>query len=80
MDALDKVIEVAGSQQKLALLIGGVQTRVSEWRRRGQVPADAVLPVCEAVNFAVTPHELRPDIYPHPDDGLPEALRNQAAA
>lgn len=80
MNALDKVIEAAGSQQKLASLIGGVQTRVSEWRRRGQVPADAVLAVCEAVAFAVTPHELRPDIYPHPDDGLPEPLRNQAAA
>ncbi|MCV5295753.1 hypothetical protein OFC42_28600, partial [Escherichia coli] len=23
-------------------------------------------------NWSVTPHELRPDIYPNPNDGLPE--------
>lgn len=80
MDALNKAIELAGSQLALATLIGGVQTRISEWKRRGQVTADAVIPVCKAVEFAVTPHELRPDLYPHPEDGLPLELRNGRVA
>ena len=75
MDALDRVINKVGSQQALAALIGGVQTRVSEWKRRGQVAGDAVIPVCRAVDFEVTPNELRPDLYPHPDDGLPADRR-----
>ena len=27
----------------------------------------------------VTSHELRPDIYPNPSDGLPDELREEAA-
>lgn len=75
MEALEKAIKHAGSQQALAGLIGGAQTRISEWKRSGQVAAGSVIPVCAAVEWVVTPHQLRPDIYPHPDDGLPASLR-----
>ncbi|EFC0456606.1 helix-turn-helix domain-containing protein, partial [Escherichia coli] len=37
-----------------------------------QVPSERVLQLCELGNWSVTPHELRPDIYPNPNDGLPE--------
>lgn len=50
---------------------------VSQWR---VAPANQVLAVSRAVNFGVTPHELRPDLYPHPDDGLPQELRGRATA
>ena len=80
MDGLNKAIKHAGSQEALALLVGGGQTRISEWKRRGAVPADMVIPVAKAIGFAVTPHELRPDIYPHPEDGLPVALRQVPVA
>lgn len=50
------------------------------WRKAGQVPPDRVLEVSSAVSFKVTPHELRPDLYPHPEDGLPAELRAKAAA
>jgi DNA-binding transcriptional regulator YdaS (Cro superfamily) len=44
--------------------------RVSNWRERG-IPNDQVVFFCRAVDWKVTPHELRPDIYPNPTDGLP---------
>ena len=75
MDALDKAIKEAGNQAELAKMVGGGQTRISEWRRRGRVSAEAVIKVAQAVQFKVTPHELRPDLYPHPDDGMPTDLR-----
>lgn len=75
MDALNRAIEIAGSQQALAERVGSNQTRVSEWKRRGKVADGAVLGVAAAVDFEVTPHQLRPDLYPHPEDGLPPELR-----
>lgn len=41
---------------------------VSKWAR---VPAERVIPLCAATQWAVTPHQMRPDLYPHPCDGLP---------
>ena len=75
MDALDRAVEIAGSQQALAALLGGGPTRISQMKRRGTVPGDAVIPIAKAVEFRVTPHELNPDLYPHPEDGLPPELR-----
>ncbi|MGL6245682.1 transcriptional regulator [Pseudomonas sp.] len=43
---------------------------VYKWLSAG-VPAGRVLAVCEATGWQVTPHVLRPDIYPNPSDGLP---------
>lgn len=43
---------------------------VYKWRTAG-IPADRVIPVCQATTWQVTPHMLRPDIYPNPDDALP---------
>lgn len=47
---------------------------VDGWKKKG-LPADKVLAVAKACDFALTPHELRPDLYPHPDDGLPADRR-----
>ncbi|HCM5470949.1 TPA: helix-turn-helix domain-containing protein [Klebsiella pneumoniae] len=45
---------------------------VSRWKNRykGVVPHDRVLPIFNITG--VTPHELRPDLYPNPTDGLPK--------
>lgn len=48
--------------------------RVSNWRNRG-IPDLEIIPFCRAIEWKVTPHELRPDLYPHPDDGLPQEMR-----
>jgi hypothetical protein len=39
------------------------------------VPATRVLAIAAASDWMVTPHELRPDLYPHPDDGMPPDRR-----
>jgi len=47
---------------------------VANWIINNQVPADRVIQLCSLGNWAVTPHELRPDIYPNSTDGLPETV------
>ena len=39
------------------------------------VPAERAIDVSRVLDWRVTPHQIRPDIYPHPDVGLPEELR-----
>ncbi|KGA39163.1 MULTISPECIES: transcriptional regulator [Pectobacterium] len=72
MTALDKAIQAAGSARKLASDIGVTSMAVSYWKNRdkGIVPPRHVLPIFSLTG--VTPHELRPDLYPNPTDGLPK--------
>lgn len=72
-----KLINTAGGQSALARLSGVPQATISAWVNRFQhrVGADFVIKLCESVEWKITPHQLRPDIYPHPNDGLPESLR-----
>jgi DNA-binding transcriptional regulator YdaS (Cro superfamily) len=71
MTALDTAIHAAGSARKLASAIGVSGMAISQWRKKysGAVPASRVLAIFQATG--VTPHELRPDLYPNPTDGLP---------
>lgn len=71
MNGLEKAIKNAGNASNLAGLLGIKPMSVSRWRTRykGVVPADRVFPIFNATG--VTPHELRPDLYPNPTDGLP---------
>lgn len=51
---------------------GAVESGVRHWvGGQRPVPPDRVIPIAEATGWEVTPHELRPDLYPYPDDGLP---------
>ncbi|HBC7417435.1 helix-turn-helix domain-containing protein [Serratia marcescens] len=72
MNGLAKAIKEAGTASKLATLLGIKPMSVSRWKTRykGVVPADRVLQIFQATG--VTPHELRPDLYPNPTDGLPQ--------
>ncbi|HEC2582044.1 TPA: transcriptional regulator [Raoultella ornithinolytica] len=38
---------------------------------KNKIPGELVLKVSKAVEWRVTPHELRPDLYPNPTDGMP---------
>lgn len=76
MLALEKAIKVANGQTGLARLIQVQQANVWNWLHRDKkVPGEYVLPISRAVGFKVTPHELRPDIYPNPTDGLPKKTK-----
>jgi len=72
MNGLTKAIKSAGTATNLATMLGIKPMSVSRWKNRyqGVVPADRVLQIYAATG--VTPHELRPDLYPNPTDGLPK--------
>ena len=72
-NSLLKAIEICGGQTALAEKIGKGQTLVSSWvnRRDCRVGADYVIQVAKATDWQVTPHDLRPDLYPNAEDGLP---------
>ena len=70
MTAIDNAIRLAGSANKLACTIGVSGMAVSQWKAKGTVPSSRVLQVFSATG--VTPHELRPALYPNPTDGLPK--------
>lgn len=78
MDTLQHAIDLRGGLSRFADALGTTMQRVGNWRSRGRVPADVVLRVAAATDWQVTPHDLRPDIYPNPDDGLPPELRQAA--
>lgn len=52
----------------------GVKSHQNVQHWRGIVPADKVLRLCQASSWAITPHMLRPDLYPNPGDALPATL------
>lgn len=76
MDVLRTAIDEAGGAATLARKCGITAQAISQWK--GRIPADRVLDISRACSWRVTPHKLRPDLYPHPDDGLPSELRNGA--
>lgn len=65
-------------QVRIAGLLNITYQAVLKWWRVGEVPAERVLAVCAARDWSVTPHQVRPDLYPHPHDGLPDHLRKAA--
>lgn len=65
-----KILTVCGSQSELARRLGKNSQTVSAWFRNG-VASNEVINASRALSWQVTPHELRPDLYPNPTDGLP---------
>lgn len=72
MNGLEKAIKKVGTASNLATLLGIKPMSVSRWKNRykGVVPHDRVLAIFNITG--VTPHELRPDLYPNPTDGVPK--------
>jgi len=68
MKALNKAINVLGGATALAAALGVRQSAVSNWLIRGVVPADKCLPIQRATKDEVTCYELRPDIFPAPEE------------
>ena len=78
-DGIQQAIRLAGGQTALGLLIEKRQSSVRNWMMSGRVPAEYVIAVSRSLDFRITPHQLRPDLYPHKDDGLPPDLRGGSA-
>ncbi len=60
--AIEKAIEVLGTQRKLAEILGVSTQAISKWHRR--IPAERVLDIESATGGEVSRQELRPDLYP----------------
>lgn len=69
MTGIEKAIQKSGSSSALGFALGVTKMAVSFWRKNG-VPSSRVIKIYDATG--VTPHELRPDLYPNPTDGLPK--------
>jgi len=64
---LNKARRLLGGNAGIARAIGDISGEaVRKWALAG-VPAERVLAICRATQGEVTPHELRPDIYPDPE-------------
>jgi len=60
------------TQRQLAAQINCTQGLIHQWLSGlRKIAAEKVLSVACATNWEVTPHQLRPDLYPNPTDGLP---------
>lgn len=76
MNPILKAIELAGSQTRLGELAGVSQATVSDWLNGKKViSAENVMSLCAALKWRITPHELRPDIYPNRRDAIPKGAR-----
>lgn len=74
-----ELIKQAGGPGVVGKLFDISGQAVSAWYAEG-IPAHRVIPICQSTGWALTPNALRPDIYPHPEDGLPAEMRAQAQA
>jgi hypothetical protein len=50
------------------------QSAVAQWVAGGRIEAERVLEAAAVTGWKVTPNDWRPDIYPHPEDGMPKPL------
>lgn len=65
-------LESTGESQKaFGARIGVTQSAVAQMLAT-RVSAEMVLKVCGTTEWQVTPFEERPDLYPHPEDGMPK--------
>lgn len=58
---IERAIEAAGSQEKLAAKIGRSQQIISYWKTKGVIRAEDALAIEAATG--IPKHELRPDIF-----------------
>lgn len=70
----EQAVKAAGpSLSKVARQFGFKSPQsVANWIINQQVPSERVIQLCSLGNWRFTPHQLRPDIYPNPKDGLPD--------
>lgn len=65
-----------GNAAALAAAAGVSRQAPRQWGDK--IPAERVIPICEALNWRVTPHILRSDLYPNGLDGIPASLKEVA--
>ena len=72
--AKNKLILV--NQTHVAKALGVRSQTVNGWFNHSGVPADRIIPLCEFLDWEVTPHEIDPIVYPNPNDALPNNINS----
>ncbi|AWK14167.1 YdaS family helix-turn-helix protein [Candidatus Fukatsuia symbiotica] len=67
---IKKRIAGIASQTEIASCLGYEPQTISLWLKNG-VPPKKIICLCKVLAWQVTPHELNPNVYPNPTDGLP---------
>lgn len=69
-EALKRACDFAGGQKPLADRIGTSQSMVWYWIEKSKkgTPAEFCSRIVDAIDGQVSLHELRPDIYPAPEE------------
>lgn len=75
MLTIKEIANEAGGIVAMSLALGLSRAAANNWQR---VPPEHVLKLAELTGWRCTPNQIRPDLYPHPHDGLPEHLREAA--
>lgn len=63
MDALRKAIGCVGSGSELARRLDVVPMTITQWKKRGRVPAERCIAIERVTGGVVTRYDLRPDVY-----------------
>lgn len=61
-EALDRAVELAGSEKKLGQKVGATQNAIWQARQRGRVTAEMAMKIEQALAGAVQARELCPDL------------------
>jgi DNA-binding transcriptional regulator YdaS (Cro superfamily) len=69
----DQAVRAVGTISEVSRRFGfrSVQS-VANWIEKNRVPSERVVQLCEMGRWSVSPHDLRPDIYPNKGDALPK--------
>ncbi len=65
-EATRLAIALGGGQASVAKALKIKRQAVWKWEKKGRVPADKVLILCDLVSQQVTPQQLRPDVFGQP--------------
>lgn len=73
----EKAIRVVGAPSVVSRLFGFRSPQsVFNWIKSDRVPAERVIQLCQLGGWKVSPHQLRPDLYPNILDGLPDSNKS----
>lgn len=65
-------ISKAATRTRIGKHFGISSQAVGKWIYASGVPQKRIIPLCQFLEWQVTPHEIDPEAYPNPTDGLPK--------
>ena len=84
-ETLQRAVDLACGQSALAAIIREEMPEADKFQQghvwhwlnvsKAEVPpGEYVIAISRGLGWRITPHELREDLYPNPDDGMPRSL------